>query len=76
MFSIVRSLRGGLVVSNWTALGLVGEGMPQARTVLRYDGTSCQFIYNLKTPTGTGKCYRGTMTTQDGSTLIAYFKMK
>ncbi len=43
-------------------------------TILRYDGD--QFIYNWKTPTGAGKCYRTTMTGQDGSTISAFFKMK
>lgn len=43
-------------------------------TSLRYaDG---QFIYNWKTPKSAGMCYRVTMTTIDGSTLMAYFKLK
>jgi len=45
-------------------------------TVLRYDTTGGQFIYNWKTPSTAGKCYRVTMMTQDGSSLIAYFKLK
>lgn len=40
---------------------------------LRYDG---QFIYNWKTPSAAGNCYRVTMTTIDGSSLVAYFKLK
>jgi Leucine-rich repeat (LRR) protein len=41
---------------------------------LRYaDG---QFIYNWKTPKTAGMCYRVTMTAMDGSTLVAYFKLK
>jgi hypothetical protein len=43
-------------------------------TVLRY--TDSQFIFNWKTPSGAGKCYRVTMTAQYGSTLVAYLKMK
>jgi hypothetical protein len=42
-------------------------------TSLRYDSTGGQFIYNWKTPTGAA-CYKVTLTAQDGSTLIAYFK--
>ncbi len=43
-------------------------------TSLRYaDG---HFIYNWKTPKSAGKCYRVTMTTIDGSTLMAYFRLK
>ena len=45
-------------------------------TSLRYDSTGGQFIYNWKTPIGAGKCYRVTLTTQDGSNLAAFFKMK
>ena len=45
-------------------------------TILRYDTTSGQFIFNWKTPSTAGKCYRVTMTTLDGSTLVAYFKLK
>lgn len=42
-------------------------------TSLRYEGG--QFIYNWKTPKTTG-CYRVTLTTDDGSALVAYFKLK
>ncbi|GEM_PF-1940961 len=45
-------------------------------TLLRYDATTGQFIYNWKTPRTAGKCYRVTMTTLDGSSLVAYFKLK
>ncbi len=45
-------------------------------TSLRYDVASGQFIYNWKTPETAGKCYRVTMTTFDGSSLVAYFKLK
>jgi len=44
-------------------------------TSLRYDATAGQFIQNWKTPTGAG-CYKTTMTTQDGSTIFAFFKTK
>ncbi len=45
-------------------------------TSLRYDATSGQFIQNWQTPKGAGICYRATMTTQDGSSLVALFKTK
>jgi hypothetical protein len=45
-------------------------------TSLRYDATGGQFIYNWQTPKKVGTCYRVTMTTQDGSTLVALFKLK
>ncbi|MEI7867182.1 MAG: PxKF domain-containing protein [Candidatus Methylumidiphilus sp.] len=45
-------------------------------TSLRYDTTAGQYVYNWKTPSIAGKCYRVTMMTQDGSSLVAYFKLK
>ncbi|MBA2277140.1 MAG: PxKF domain-containing protein, partial [Chloroflexia bacterium] len=46
-------------------------------TVLRYDGTGGQFIQNWQTPKGkAGSCYKVTMTTQDGSTIVADFLLK
>ncbi len=44
-------------------------------TSLRYDATGGQFIQNWQTPKPVG-CYKVTMTTQDGSSLIALFKTK
>ncbi|HWQ11260.1 MAG TPA: PxKF domain-containing protein [Roseiflexaceae bacterium] len=45
-------------------------------TVLRYDATSGQFIFNWQTPKTPGACYRVTVTTQDGSSIVADFKLK
>jgi hypothetical protein len=47
-------------------------------TVLRYDATGGQFIQNWQTPKGTGSdlCYRATVTTKDGSTITAFFKVR
>ncbi|MGE5374821.1 MAG: PxKF domain-containing protein, partial [Bacteroidota bacterium] len=45
-------------------------------TSLHYDAESGQFIYKWKTPKTAGNCYRVTMVTMDGSSLIAYFKLK
>jgi hypothetical protein len=45
-------------------------------TSLRYDATGGQFIQNWQTPRQAGACYRVTMTTQDGSFLVAFFKLK
>jgi Glucodextranase, domain B len=52
------------------------EVLATGGTSLRYDTTAGQFIYNWKTPTGAGKCYVVTMTTDDGSSLSAQFKTK
>jgi hypothetical protein len=45
-------------------------------TSLRYDTTSGQFIFNWQTPKTVGACLRVTMTTQDGSSIFADFKLK
>lgn len=45
-------------------------------TSLRYDAVAGQFIYNWKTPTGAGSCYKLTMTATDGSSISANFKLK
>jgi hypothetical protein len=45
-------------------------------TSLRYDSTGGQFVQNWKTPTGAGTCYSATMTSADGSSLVALFKIK
>ena len=45
-------------------------------TVLRYDTTAGQFVYNWQTPKDPGSCYRVTMFTQDGSSLVAFFKLR
>ena len=45
-------------------------------TSLRYDSTAGQFIQNWQTPKLPGVCYIVTMTTDDGSSLTANFKLK
>jgi hypothetical protein len=45
-------------------------------TSLRYDATAGQFIQNWQTPRQAGACYRVTLTTQDGSALVAFFRLK
>jgi hypothetical protein len=52
------------------------EVLSTGGTSLRYDATSGQFIFNWQTPKKAGACYKITMTTQDGSTLTAFFKLK
>jgi hypothetical protein len=52
------------------------ETVATGQTVLRYDSTGGQFVYNWKTPSTAGKCYRVTMAADDGSSLVAYFKLK
>jgi len=45
-------------------------------TSLRYDTVAGQFIQNWQTPKSAGQCYKVTMTTLDGSALVALFKLK
>ncbi|MFC7596373.1 PxKF domain-containing protein, partial [Terrabacter sp. GCM10028922] len=45
-------------------------------TSLRYDSTGGQFIQNWQTPKTVGSCIQVTMTAQDNSSLVAYFKLK
>jgi hypothetical protein len=53
------------------------EVLATGSTVLRYDATAGQFIYNWQTPKKAGACYRVTMTAADGATTIsANFMLK
>jgi len=45
-------------------------------TSLRYDVTGGQFIFNWQTPRQPGACYRVTLTTTDGNSIYADFKLK
>ena len=54
----------------------VVEVVATGNTVLRYDAIAGQFVYNWKTPTGAGSCYKLTMTADDGSSISANFKLK
>jgi hypothetical protein len=52
------------------------EQYATGNTTLRYDTSSGQFIFNWKTPSQKGQCYRVTMTTLDGSSISADFLLK
>jgi hypothetical protein len=52
------------------------EVLATGNTSLRYDTTGGQFIFNWQTPKKVGACYQITMTTLDGSSLSAFFKLK
>ncbi|HXQ34194.1 MAG TPA: PxKF domain-containing protein, partial [Anaerolineales bacterium] len=52
------------------------ENYATGSTSLRYDTTGGQFIFNWQTPKQVGACYHVTLTTADGSTIPADFKLK
>lgn len=60
--------------------GIVGDDIEfttTGGTTLRYDSTGGQFIQNWRTPKGkAGQCYEATLTTDDGSSISASFKLK
>lgn len=70
----IKSLTYALTTCDTNAVTDEIELTATGGTELRYaDG---QFIYNWKTPKVSGKCYRVTMITVSGSTLVAYFKLR
>ena len=72
----VKSLTYAQTSCNASATTDEIETTTTGSTSLRYDTTAGQFIYNWKTPSIAGKCYRVTLTTMAGSSLVAYFKLK
>lgn len=74
--SYVKSLTYAQTACDAAAISDEIETLATGGTALRYDFTAGQFIFNWKTLTGAGKCYRVTMTTQDGSSLVAFFRMR
>ena len=74
--SAVKSLTYAPTACDATAVSDDIETLATGGTVLRYDTTTGQFIYNWQTPRTAGQCYRVTVTTQDGSSLMAYFRLK
>lgn len=74
--SSVKWLRAGEVACDATAPVDDIEASATGATTLRYDTTAGQFVYNWQTPKQPGACYSVTMATQDGSSLVAFFKLK
>jgi hypothetical protein len=74
--SYIASLQASNVVCATGAVEDAIETVSTGGTSLRYDWTSGQFIFNWQTPKKAGNCYKVTMTTLDGSSLSANFKLK
>lgn len=51
------------------------ETLATGGTSLRYDTTAGQFIYNWQTPKTPGS-FKVTLTAPDGSTIVAYVRLK
>ena len=62
------------------SFGTIGEDAIETTstggTVLRYDTTGGQFIYNWQTPKQAGTCWRLDVKFVDGTTKSANFKLK
>jgi hypothetical protein len=74
--SMVYSLKSAQIQCSLLALQDAIEATATGSTSLRYDSVAGQFVYNWKTPTGAGNCYKLTMTAKDGSSISANFKLK
>jgi hypothetical protein len=75
--SVVTSLTYKAITASSTTVTDEIELLATGGTVLRYDATDGQFIYNWQTPKNSaGKCFRVTVTFQDGSSISADFKLK
>jgi hypothetical protein len=72
----VKSLQYAKVNCDGSAPTDAIEMVATGSTQLRYDTTAGQFVYNWKTPTGAGTCYKAAITAQDGSAKSALFKLK
>ncbi|WP_183097545.1 PxKF domain-containing protein [Nocardioides pelophilus] len=72
----VKSFTTTRIACNGTAPQDTVEIVSTGGTSLRYDATAGQFIQNWKTPTTVGACYSVKMTTMDGSSITAFFKLK
>jgi hypothetical protein len=75
--SVVKSVTSAQVACSGGSEDAIEEVVATTGgTVLRYDSTGGQFIDNWQVPRTASKCYRVTMTTVDGSSLVALFKLK
>jgi hypothetical protein len=74
--SVVKSFQTQLIQCSGGALEDAVDIVTTGGTSLRYDTDGGQFIQNWQTPKQPGKCYRATVTFQDGSSISADFKLK
>jgi hypothetical protein len=72
--SVVKSLTYVLVACSTGTED--GAASATGGSALRYDKAAGHFIQNWQTPRKAGACYRVTMMTRDGSSLVAFFRLK
>lgn len=73
---VVRSIKYGEITCSGSNGSDDIETTSTGATMLRYDTTANQYIYNWQTPKQAGKCYKVTVTLTDDSTHTALFKTK
>lgn len=86
VFAGKTELRDPSVVESFTAASvacpagseaaIAGTASATGDTALRYDKTAGVFIQSWQTPREAGTCYRATIMTRDGSSLVAFFKLR
>ena len=73
----IKSVTSALVICDTeVSLGYEVDLLATGGTSLRYDLDEGQFIFNWTTPDTPRECYRVTLTTLDGYSLVAYFRLK
>jgi hypothetical protein len=73
--SYVTSLKYAPVACDATAPLDTIEALATGGTVLRYDATAGQYVYNWQTPKTIG-CFSVVVRMQDGGSIAAFFKLK
>jgi hypothetical protein len=80
VFAGPKELTSTSVVTSFTQTRITCDGSALTGDVeitsLQYDATAGQFIQKWQTPRQPGACYRVTMMTRDGSSLVAFFRLR
>lgn len=75
--SVVQSFTPALVACPAGSGEAIGGGASATGgTALRYDTAAGHFIQTWQTPRQAGACYRVTVMTRDGSSLVAFFRLR
>lgn len=74
--AVVSAVRQARITCATNAVTDDIEAPTSGATVLRYDATANQYVYNWQSPKGAGVCYRLTVTLTDGTSRSADFKTR